>query len=98
MLSGVKGFNFKADVSGTVKDYDLRLTSDLDRVLGEAIGKQVKMQADQFEARLKSAISERVDREMADLKGKLGGLEGLMDELTARLKLGDGLIKELMKF
>lgn len=97
-LSGVKSFNFKADVSGTVKDYDLRLTSDLDRVLGEAIGKQVKMQADQFEARLKSAISEKVDREMADLKGKLGGLEGLMDELTARLKLGDGLIKELIKF
>jgi uncharacterized protein (TIGR03545 family) len=92
-LADIKGFNFTAQISGTVEDYDVRLTSDLDRVLREAIGKQVREQAERFEARLKSAVLGKVDPELSDLKSRLGGLDGLADELTSRLKTGDGLLK-----
>ena len=96
-LSDIKGFNFKAEISGTVKDYDVRLTSDLDRVLAEAIGKQVKEQATQFEMKLKAVVSQKVDRELADLKTNLGEMAPFVDELTSRLKLGDTVLKELFE-
>ena len=93
-LKAVKGFKLEAYVSGTLGDLDIRLTSDLDRILKKAVGKQVKAQASQLEARLKSAISAKVNKELSESKAGLGGLNSVMDELTNRLKLGDGLLKE----
>ena len=93
-LKTVKGFKLEADISGTLGDLDIRLTSDLDRILRKAVGKQVKAQTRQFEARLKSAISAKINKELAESKAELGGLTRMADELTNRLKLGDGLLKE----
>lgn len=93
-LGDIRSFNLQATVSGSVTDYKIRLTSDLDRVLKDAIGRQVREQAARFEKRLTSAISEKVDEQLADLKSRLGGFDSIADELTKRLNLGDGLLKE----
>ena len=96
-LKSIKGFKLEADISGTLGDLDIRLTSDLDRILKKAVGKQLKAQALQFEARLKSGITAKVNQELAKSKAELGGLNSLMGELTKRLKLGDELLKEAAK-
>ena len=92
-LSDVKQFNVKADISGTLKDYDMQLSSDLDRVLKNAVGKQVKKQAARLEKELKAKISEKVKGPLSDLKADLGGLDAIGSELTSRLNLGGDLLK-----
>jgi uncharacterized protein (TIGR03545 family) len=92
-LSDVKQFNVKVDISGTLKDYDMQLSSDLDRVLKNAVGKQVKKQAARLEKELKDRISEKVKEPLSNLKANLGGLDAIGSELTRRLNLGDDLLK-----
>ncbi len=92
-LSDVKRFNVKADISGTLKDYDMRLSSDLDRLLKDAVGKQVNMQAARLEKELQARISEKVNGPLSDLEVDLGGLDAMGSELTSRLSLGDDLLK-----
>ena len=91
-LSDVKRFNVKADISGTLKDYDMRLSSDLDRVLKNAVDKQVKTQAASLEKELKTKISEKVNGPLSELKADLGGLDSVGSELTSRLNLGRDLL------
>lgn len=92
-LSDVKKFSVKADISGTLNDYDIQLSSDLDRVLKDAVGKQVEAQAARLEKDLRAVISEKVSGPMDDLKAGLGGLDAIGSEFAARLDLGDDLLK-----
>lgn len=93
-LADIHGFSLKADVTGTLDQYDLRLTSDLDRVLQEAVGKQVRAQVAKFEAQLQAAIQEQVNGPLKDLTASLGGLDGLAGDLASRLNLGNDLLKQ----
>lgn len=92
-LSDVKGLHLKAEVTGTVKQYDVRLSSDLDQVLKQALGKQMQEQLGTFESQLRAAIAEKVNKPLGDLKAGFGGLTGIGDELTARLNQATGLTK-----
>lgn len=96
-LSDIKRFDVEANVSGTLKVYDLKLTSDLDSVLKDAVGKQVKAQAARLEKDLQSAISEKVSEPMANMKAKLGELSAISSELTDRLNIGNDLLKGTKK-
>lgn len=86
-LSDVKRFNVKADISGTLKDYNMLLSSDLDSVLRNAVSKQVSMQAASLEKELKAKISEKVNGPLSELKADLGGLDAVGSELSGRLDL-----------
>jgi hypothetical protein len=56
-ISDMKAFDLKAEISGTIQDYDLKLSSDLDNVLRDVVKNQVKAQVVQFEKRLQSSHS-----------------------------------------
>ncbi|MSR24294.1 MAG: TIGR03545 family protein [Nitrospiraceae bacterium] len=90
-LSDVKSLHVKADITGTVKQYDVRLSSDLDQVLKQALGKQMQEQVNKFEGQLRTAIAEKVNKPLGDLKSSFGGLTGIGDELNARLQQAGGL-------
>lgn len=96
-LSGVKGFNIEADVTGTLDDYDMKISSDLDRVLKDSVGKAVNEQAAELEKRLKAEVMEQVDGPMKELKDSLSGLDaidGQVKELTGQMT---GLLTEAGK-
>ena len=94
-LSDISRFTVNADVAGTLEDYDIQLSSDLDRVLKEAAGKTVQKQAAQLESELKSAVFAKVDGPLGEVRDSLGGLDVIGDELTNRLNLGNGLLRGL---
>lgn len=83
-ISDIKAFNLKAEISGTIQDYDLKLSSDLDSMLKDVVKKQVQAQAIQFEKKLQSVIREKVGGSMADLETSIGGLGSIGNELTTR--------------
>jgi uncharacterized protein (TIGR03545 family) len=92
-LSDVKGFTLKAEVTGTVEQYDVKVESDLDQVLKDVVGKQVQAQTARLETELQSAIAEKVAGPLNELKASLGGLDNIGTELASRLNLGSELLK-----
>jgi len=96
-LADVRRFQLQGEVSGTVADPALRITSDLDRVLKDAFAKQVKARAGEFEAKLTAQINERLSGPLAAVEAQVGDL-GLLDgDLQGRLKEGNLLTSEVEK-
>jgi uncharacterized protein (TIGR03545 family) len=93
-LADVNAFHLGATVTGTTQNPSVHVTSDLDTVLKNAVGKMVAEQAARLEADLKVAIAERVNGPLEDLKKQLGGFGGLGDELTSRNDALNGLLTE----
>lgn len=92
-LADIHGFSVKADVAGTLDHYDVRLTSDLDRVLSDVVKKQMQAQLTRLESELRTAIMEKVKGPLDEAKANFGGLDSLAKELTDRLNLGNELLQ-----
>ncbi len=94
-LSGVKGFKLKASATGTLSDYDLKLSSDLDVVLKGAVGKIVADLSAEFAKSLRAGVLERTKKPLEELSGSFAGLESIERELGARSGLTDKLLDEI---
>jgi uncharacterized protein (TIGR03545 family) len=76
-LAKVKNFSLTADITGTPENYDMRISSDLDRVFRDAIGRVVGELAIQFEKDLATALQAKTDGRIQDLRSVLSGLASL---------------------
>jgi uncharacterized protein (TIGR03545 family) len=83
-LADVNAFHLGATVTGTTQNPDVKVTSDLDAVLKNAVGKMVSEQAARLEADLKAAIAEKVNAPLEDLKKQLAGYGELGETLASR--------------
>ncbi len=96
-LSKVSSFILSADVAGTFKDYTIHISSNLDRVLQDAVGKLVKEQAGKLEKELQTAIAGKTGGALTDLKKNYGGLEAVGGSLTGRQNQLNDLLKNVVK-
>ncbi|MHB8845551.1 MAG: TIGR03545 family protein [Nitrospirota bacterium] len=92
-LAKVSSFSLTANIMGTPEKYQVRISSDLDRVLRDAAGGVVREHRDRLEKELRQAIQEKTDKQLAGLKGDLGGLgdtggklDGVQDRLNNMIK------------
>lgn len=95
-LSAVKGFTLTAKVEGTPEQYDMKISSDLDRVLQQAAGSFVKEQGEQFEQKLRSAITGQFSGQLNELKGSLSGLNKVGTDLNSSNSSLSGLLNEAL--
>jgi uncharacterized protein (TIGR03545 family) len=93
-LAGVKAFHLGATVTGTTQNPDVKVSSDLDSVLQNAVGKMMAEQSARLEADLKSAIAEKVNGPMEDLKKQLAGYGELGQALATRSEALNALLTE----
>ncbi len=93
-LSGVDHLALRVEIGGTLDDPTVRLSSDLDRLLGDAVGREARAQAAKLEAKLKSAIAERVAAPIDEATGGIGNLGRLDGRLTKLLSGLTGLSGE----
>lgn len=91
-LSSVSKFNLEAEITGTLDNYDIKLKSNLDRVLKDAVNSLVKDQAAQLERRLTSEIAKRVALPLGELKHSFGGLKVIDADLADRIQQATGLL------
>ena len=96
-LTGVKGFGLQAGVKGTVDNYTLSMTSDLDSVLMKSAGSVVAEKAAQFRGELTREINAKVGKPIEELKSELSSFNGIQQELDKRLRLTDKLKEEITK-
>ena len=73
-LSKVSKFQLNGDISGTLQDYKLSISSDLDKVLKNAVSSVVREQSAKLEQQLKAAIQERTGGQLKELQASFGGL------------------------
>ncbi|MDH4162776.1 MAG: TIGR03545 family protein [Nitrospirota bacterium] len=73
-LSRVTAFKLSADISGEPGNYDVKVSSDLDRVFKDAVGRMVQEQSVKLEKDLKAAVQAKTEGKVKDLKASLGGL------------------------
>jgi hypothetical protein len=92
-LHDIKRLDVTAEVTGTRERYDVAVSSNADRVVGEIVGRQFREQAARFEAQLQAAVEAQVAQPVAELKRSAGGLDGLVRELTGRINLGSDVLK-----
>lgn len=87
-LSGVRRFEVKARIKGTLEEYSMEITSDLGRILQDAVTSVVRKQAQKLEKQLKKAVFERVDEPLNEAETSVQGLKELSRMLAERLELG----------
>jgi hypothetical protein len=85
--------NIKADITGTVDDYDVRVTSDLDKILGNAVHGIIKEQTASLRKELDKEIAKATGGPLDGLKAELQGMEGLKGEIDKLMNEGGGLLK-----
>lgn len=93
VLGDVREINLKGEISGTLDDYSLSISSDLDDMLKGSILNQFRKQAAEWEKKLQAAIKEKTGAELKGLDEGAGALaindkrlEGLNDELKRLLR------------
>ena len=93
LISDIRKLTITADVSGTLNKYDIKLSSDLDRILKNALGGVIKKQTALLEKRLTKEITGKLAGPMKGLNTDLGGLSRIGGELAGRLNMGSELLK-----
>jgi uncharacterized protein (TIGR03545 family) len=91
----ISQLSFQAHVKGTPEQYDVRVSSDLDRIVQNAAGKIVSDLAATFGADLQAALSKKIADPMRQLQSRLSGLESISGELTNRLGQHTDIVKRL---
>jgi len=94
-LSDISRFNVNANVSGILSDYNIDLTSDLDRAFMKSANRAVQKQALTLEKNLRTAIMAKMDGSFRKTESGIGGLDLIGKEISKRLNLGNGLLGNL---
>jgi uncharacterized protein (TIGR03545 family) len=94
-LSRVSDFSLFADITGEPGNYDVKVSSDLDRVFKDAIGRIVQEQSSRLEKELKTAVQAKTDEKLKDLKASLGGLNSIGGNIDGVQNQLNGLLKEV---
>lgn len=104
-LQDIKAFNVKGTLSGDQKDYDVKINSNIDRVMKKALSKRAEKESRYFAEKLKKEIAKKIDKPMNDLKkgsSDLGDLDkllaGNLKDLENQLKSSEKLSSKGIKF
>lgn len=93
-LSSVKAFNIDADVTGTLENYKMRVSSDLDRVLSDAVGGILRQKMTAFENNIRAEVLEKTEGPLKGLNGEFGGLLDVNAIVKERFAEMNGLLGE----
>jgi uncharacterized protein (TIGR03545 family) len=95
-LADVSTFSVNAKVSGPLDNYKIKMTSDLDKVLKNAVGKQIKSLTNEFHTKLRAGIMDKIKGPMAGTSGSMSGLDSITQEISSRLDLGNNVSNNLL--
>jgi len=96
-ISDISQLSVKADVTGTIEQYDVVLQSDLDEIVQKAAGKMVNDVAAQFKQDLEVALMKKTKAPIRNLQENLGSLGSIGGDLTNRLAENNSVLQDLLK-
>lgn len=96
-LRGVSRFSLRADIEGTREKFDVSLSSDLDRVLRDAVGGLIREEAAKFRDLLASEVRERTGGALAAVSERMNALEVIGIDLGKKEDVLGELLNELLR-
>ena len=96
-VSGISQLSLTADVTGTLDNYDVELSSDLDHILQDTAGKMVNELAAKFGSELQTAISAKIAEPMKQLQQTLDGFNVIGGDLGDRLGQHTEVLNSLLE-
>ena len=96
-LADISTFSISARVTGPLDNYKIKMTSDLDKVLKNAVGRQMRALTNEFQDKLRAGILDKIKNPMADTSGSMSGLDSITREISSRLDLGNDVLKKQLK-
>ena len=90
-LDSVKQLNASATVNGSLDNYPIDVSSDLDRILQNAMENFLRQQTQRLEGALTQAVNEKVNAPMQSARQSVTGFEAIGTELRQRLDIGKNL-------
>jgi uncharacterized protein (TIGR03545 family) len=91
-LASTDKFYLKIAIDGSRENYDVKIDSDLDRIISKAIKGAVTGKAKEFEKSLKSSIFSATGSPLAGLNDSLGGMLKFDDLLGDKSSAWNGLL------
>lgn len=92
-LSSVQQFGIDLLVNGNINKPNLKLKSDLDRILSQAVGSQLKAQAGKLKGQLQEQLQAQLGPELKQLQDTAGQIQGLDQILGEREKALKDVVK-----
>lgn len=93
-LADIKRFGVTAKFSGTLRDYDVDLRSDLDDALRTALNRQFKQRVDAWLADAKSKLDAKVNDARKKIDAKLEGLRAAEKQIEQRRAQAEAALKK----
>ena len=96
-LEGVSKLVMDMNVNGSVDDPIIKLKSNLDRILGDVLGAELKARVKEWEGEMKAELQAKYGDKLSGLQEKkelLGSYQSLLGDREAALQ---ALMKELLK-
>ena len=96
-LADISKFSVNTKVTGPLDNYKVKMTSDLDKVLKDAVGRQIINLKNEFQDKLRAGILNKVRGPMADTADSMSALDNINREILSRLDLGNDVSNNLLK-
>lgn len=96
-LADVSKFSVNTQVTGPLDNYKVKMTSDLDKVLKDAVGRQINNLTNEFQDKLRAGILNKIRGPMANTAGSMSALDNINQEISSRLGLGNDVLNNLLK-
>jgi uncharacterized protein (TIGR03545 family) len=90
----IRDFTIRTHITGTSEDYRFEISSDLEKVVKEALNNLTQNIAKQLEDELKKALQEKINSPLKSLENDVGSLDGIKSELAGRIDIADSLLQE----
>ena len=95
-LAGVRRMKASAVVQGTLAQQEIRLTTDLDRILKNAVANLARQEAAKLTRALRKEVRAETNAPLKQTGLQLDQFGRIGSELTGRMNLGDNLLKGLL--
>lgn len=95
-LADVSKFSANAKLLGPLDNVSIKMTSDLDNVLKNAVGKQIKNLTNEFRDELQAGVLDKVRGPMADTVDSMSAVDSITREIRSRLDIGNEVTNNLL--
>lgn len=83
-IEGVSAFNLDLDLGGTLTSPRIRLDSDLDNIIGQALGDEIRAELASAREELENRLRSELEPRVADLAGRHEALDQYREQIDQR--------------
>lgn len=94
-LTSLQELTLNGSAKGPLQDPQLKISTNLNGILKQALSAELKQQANTVRGQLESELDQSLQAQLGPLEGEVGALGGLSGEAGSRLKQFESMLKQI---